>query len=83
MYINIYLMNNKTKYFWKIYLWRKLVLKSVYFLGFRADPEQNPDQLFHETDRKIRIHIKMRRIWLVQAFNKFNPESVRKRWNTS
>ena len=47
---NIYPINNKTYHFFEKYLSRKIKLK--FFLDFR----------FHETDPRIRIHIKMKRI---------------------
>ena len=51
--INIYPINNKTDHISEKY-W--------YFPDFRSDLEQDPDPLFHETDPRIRIHIKMKRI---------------------
>ena len=44
--INIYSLNNKTDH----------------ISDFRSDLEQDPDPLFHETDPRIRIDIKMKRI---------------------
>ena len=56
-------MNNKTNYILEKNIFdRKKVLKSWYFFDFRSDPELDPDPLFHETDPRIRIHIKMKRI---------------------
>ena len=54
--INIYSMNNKTDHISETYiLYRKIP-------DFRSDLEQDPDPLFHETDPRIRIQIKMKRI---------------------
>ena len=58
--INIYSINNKTDHIRRnIFLIEK---KSWYFPDFMSDLEQDPDPLFHETDPRIRIHIKMKRI---------------------
>ena len=55
--INIYPINNKTDKF-SIFLIEKKVFKKVVFSRFRSDSEP----LFHETDPRIRIHIKMKLI---------------------
>ena len=57
--INIYSINNKTDHNSEKYIF---IEKSWYFPGFRSDLEQDPDPLFRETDPRIRIHIKMKRI---------------------
>ena len=60
--INIYSRNNKTDYISENYIFYRK--KRWYFPDFRSDLEQdpNPDPLFYETDPRIRIHIKMKRI---------------------
>ena len=47
--INIYSINNKTDH-----------ISEIYFPDFRSDLD--PDPLFHETDPRIRIHNKLKRI---------------------
>ena len=54
--INIYSINNKTDHISEKYIFYR------YFPDFSSDLEQDPDPLFHETDPRIRIHIKMKRI---------------------
>ena len=54
--MNIYLINNKTNIFLEKYSFDRK--KSWYFLDLRSDH----DQLFHKTDPRIRIHIKLKRI---------------------
>ena len=57
--MNIYLINNKINNFLEKNIFdRKKKVKKIYFHDFRSDP----DPLFHETDSKIRIHFKMKRI---------------------
>ena len=66
--INIYPINNITYHISEKYIFyrKKKKLKSWYLSDFRSDlesdPEQDPGSLFHETDPRIRIHIKMKRI---------------------
>ena len=58
--MNIYLINNNTEIcLEKDTLIDFFLLKLVFS---RFDSEQEPDPLFHETDQRIRIHIKMKRI---------------------
>ena len=66
-------INNKTDIFWRNIscINRKVKKKFLYFLDFRSDSEQNPDPLFHETDPRIRIHIKMKRIRNTEKFDYF------------
>ena len=59
--INVYPINNKTDHISEKYIFF-IEKKSCYFPDFRSDLEQDPDPFFHETDPRIRIHIKMKRI---------------------
>ena len=57
--------NNKTYHISeKFIFYIKKVNKSWYFPDLRSDLDPDPEQdpLFHETDPRIRIHIKMKRI---------------------
>ena len=65
--LNIYPINNKTDYFLEKYIFnrkKKKQKKVCIFLDSRSYSEQDPvpDPLFHATDPRIRIHIKMKRI---------------------
>ena len=65
--INFYPINNKTDYFLEKYIFnrkKKKQKKVCIFLDSRSYSEQDPvpDPLFHATDPRIRIHIKMKRI---------------------
>ena len=60
MFTGIYSINNKTDNISEKYFF--IEKKSLYIPDFRSDLEQDPDPLFHETDPRIRIHIKMKRI---------------------
>ena len=79
--INIYLINNKTNHFLEKYILdrKKSKKTSWYFLHFRSDVEQDPDTdpdpLFNETDLRIMIRIKMKRIrnnWILPTFYYLN-----------
>ena len=58
--INIYPINNKTDHISEKYILDRK--KNWYFPDFRSDLKQDLDPLFHATDPRIRIHIKMKRI---------------------
>ena len=60
--INICPINNKTDHISEKYIFytKKKLNKSWYFPDFRSDLA--PDPLFHETDPRIRIDIKIKRI---------------------
>ena len=62
--INIYPKNNKTDHISEKYILnrKKSTTIKLLFPDFSLDLEQDPDPLFHETDPRIRIHIKMKRI---------------------
>ena len=61
--INIYPINNKTYHISEKYIFYRKKSKTKIDI-FPSDLEQDPDPdpLFHETDPRIRIHIKMKRI---------------------
>ena len=62
---NLYLtdINNKTIIFRRnIFLTEKKGFEKMIFSRFESDPELDPDPLFHKTDPRIRIQIKMKRI---------------------
>ena len=63
--INIYPINNKTDHMSEKYIFysKKSKTKGWYFPDFRSDP------LLHETDPRIRIHIKMKHILWNTAFS--------------
>ena len=80
--INFYPINIKTNPFRrKIFFIEKKVKQRLYFPDFRSDlkqdldPEQDPDPLFHKSDPRIRINIKIKRIRNTE--NKFpHPQRI-------
>ena len=54
---------------------KKVKKNVVFFLGFRSDLllDPNPDPLFHETDPRIRIQIKMKWIRNTEFFYDITP----------
>ena len=63
--MNIYPINNITDHFLKKYIFnRKSFKKSLYYLDFVSDLEQDPDPLFHETDPRCALWIYGKITWL-------------------
>ena len=70
--INIYSLNNKTDHISEKYIFyrKKKLIFSRFKVGYKQDPDPEPDPLFHETDPEPDplfhetdpIHIKMKRI---------------------